>query len=104
MITTTNEKEFIEILCNLQKNNQKLILGDLHGNQIKASGEIRNLATAGGMQFGLALIDFLNRRGSGRYTDDPEATFIYALDMEREAGSKNWYIVYDSEHTANSIY
>ena len=105
-ITTNNETDFIETLYKaLVQNEYKLLLGHSHGNgAFKPTHEIRCLATAGGKQFGMATIDCINRRGSGRYTIDIEEVYLRAIDYEKESKTAEWWLVPDSEHTVNSEY
>ena len=104
MITTNNEAGFIELLNGLDQTKRKLILGKSSGNNIYAQFELRNMATAGGSQFAMAEINFMNQRASGRYTTDVEEAFIHACTAEDTHTDCKWFTVEDSEHTINSIY
>ena len=103
MITTKNEKEFIDHLYRIQIAG-KLIFGELVGNQIRPTHEIRLMPTVGGMQYSISEIDWLNRKGSGRYTTDVEEVYIRAIDIERTSRINQWYIVDNVEHTPEVYY
>lgn len=101
-ITTKDEKAFIETLWSLF--GKKLIFGTMIQNNIIPQHEIRLMSTAGGLQFGMADIDYFNRRHSGIYTRDEEEVYIRAIDIERRSPTASWYLVEDSEHTVDSVY
>lgn len=103
MISVEKEADFIEVLNSLPYG-KKLLFGKLRGNHVQPSYEIRFMGTAGGGQFGMAEINFLNQRGSGIYTRDPEEVFIRAVDIERRGGGDEWYLVDDVEHTLHTVY
>lgn len=111
-ITTAKEDEFLATL-RLLGTERKLILGRPVGNRLTPSGEIRKMATLGGFQFGLADIDMIGRRGSGRYTTDIETAYLWAIDMEireKRWDSRNgmtpasWFVVSDVEHVPDTEY
>ncbi len=101
-ITTDNEKAFIETLHSLF--GVKLILGRQYGNVVKPDYEIRLMHTNGGYQFGMAEIDYINRRGSGIYSHDVEEIYLRAIDVEKRSKNSKWFLVQDCEHTINSVY
>lgn len=101
-ISVDKETDFIEVLKSLPYG-KKLLFGTLSGNHVQPSYEIRFMGTAGGGQFGMAEINFLNQRGSGIYTRDAEEVFIRAVDIERRGGDE-WYLVDDVEHTLQTSY
>lgn len=103
MITTKNEKEFIDHLYRIQIAG-KLIYGTMVGNHIRPTHEIHFMPTAGGMQYGLAEIDYLNRRGSSRYTTDVEEVYLRAIDIERTSHINQWHIVDAVQHTIGTLY
>ena len=102
MISVDKEADFIEILKSLP-DGKKLLFGKLRGNHVQPSYEIRFLGTAGGGQFGMAEINFLNQRASGIYTRDAEEAYLRAVDIERRGGDE-WYLVDDVEHTLWTTY
>lgn len=105
MLNVDNENEFIDALRNLYSNGQKMILARRGGNNLFPVAEIRDMATTGGAQFGLAEIDdFTGQRYSGVYTPDVEEAYIRALDFKKKRPNHDFYLVEDSEHTPRSMY
>lgn len=103
MITTKNENEFIDHLYRIQVAG-KLLYGEIAGNHFRPTHEIRYMATAGGEQWAIAEIDYLNRRGSGIYTKDYAEVYIRAIDIEKTSRINTWIIVDDVEHTIDTLY
>ena len=104
-ITTNNEDEFLKVLENLILSGCKLIFAAPIGNRFNVSAEIRFMpVTGGGFQYGLARINYMNQRGGGMYSSDPERIYLWAIDVEKENRSSSWWFVRDCEHTPSVDY
>lgn len=104
MITTKNEDGFIAVLRDIQSANVKLLFGQMVGNRIVPDAEIRVMPTLGGMQYGIADINYANQRCNSAYTRDYEEAYIRAIDIERRSPSKRWYTTANIEHTIDTEY
>lgn len=108
ILDINNENHFIHALTLMFLDRKKLILAltVMPGNSIEAlpALEVRDMATAGGAQFGMAEIGWDNRRGSGVYTTDPEEIYIRCLDYTKKHPSHQWLLVDDVEHTFFTSY
>lgn len=106
MLTTKNEKEFLDKLNDVHWVLSKLVLarGVPGSNQLQAEAEIRRFPNVGGYSYGIAEINFMNQRHSGIYSHDPEDIYLQAIDFERMHPHCSWIEVPDCEHTPKVYY
>ena len=106
MLTTKNEKEFLDKLDTLHWHVRKLVLGYRWetSNRLQVCGELRRFPTVGGYQYALAEINFIGQRGSGIYSNDPETIYLHAIDLEKRNSDCTWFEVDDCEHTPDKVY
>lgn len=108
ILDINNENHFVHALTMMFLDHKKLIFAQttLIGNSLAAvpALEVRDMATAGGAQFGMAEIGWDNRRGSGIYTMDPEEIYIRCLDYAKKHPNHQWILVDDVEHTYFTSY